>query len=405
MVDKYWPKDTPFSEEGKWNVEAPPSHLTTPEAKKRYVLPQDRLSFPAYNPQHSVNIIKAEMMKTRRGRNILREGRQMVHPAGNTDYVPSRRDLERGENMAAWAAGYLNDSLLDIEWKGGFDSLFYVEGSFDARKQKKLKTYQHSLPEEQWGGVHDVLTTSERELYERNKTKKRRLYPSRVTGEMGPPDLFSRPGNRITETIQRMIKERDAKGPPWEGKARGFVPNFNAAMELNNSYSRAGTRVVSLKGIGLANTEETLGYHPSFTQPFVNPPEGSREGMLHKMRAVSQTGINPYSIPNTPLASQGSIPEIDTSGAQSSLGALTQEFDNLKTALAQGGFIPDASGSGTSTVTNNMSIYSNGGIPAGGPVNGPDIAGKVDALIAAVKTNPDLNKQLQNKLLPSITRR
>ena len=196
-------------------------------------------------------------------------------------------------------------------------------------------------------------------------------------------------------------------GQKANGKARGFVPNFNAAMELNNSYSRAGTRVVNLKGIGLANTEETLGHHPSFTQPFVNPPEGSREGMLHKMRAVSQTGINPYSIPNTPLASQGSIPEIDTSGAQSSLGSLAQEFDNLKTALAQGGFIPDASGSssGTSTVTNNMSIYSNGGIPTGGSANGPDIAGKVDALIAAVKTNPDLNKQLQNKLLPSITRR
>jgi hypothetical protein len=201
--------------------------------------------------------------------------------------------------------------------------------------------------------------------------------------------------------------KRYVRGTRHLPNARGFVPNFSAAMELNNSYSRANTRVVNLRGIGLANTEETLGHHPSFSQPFVNPPEGSREGMLHKMRAVSRTGINPYSIPNTPLASQGSIPEIDTSGAQSSLGSLAQEFDNLKTALAQGGFIPDASGSGsgTSTVTNNMSIYSNGGIPTGGSANGPDIAGKVDALIAAVKTNPDLNKQLQNKLLPSITRR
>ena len=166
----------------------------------------------------------------------------------------------------------------------------------------------------------------------------------------------------------------------------GFVPNFSAAaMELNNSYSRAGTRVVGLKGIGLANTEETLGHHPRFTQPFVNPPEGSKEGMLHKMRAISRTGVNPYMIPNTSLSSQGSIPEIDTSGAQSSLGALTNEFDNLKTVLAQGGFIPDGSGSGTSTVTNNMSVYSNGGAMAGGSAVDPDLGAKIETVINAVK--------------------
>jgi len=165
------------------------------------------------------------------------------------------------------------------------------------------------------------------------------------------------------------------------GQSGGFVPNFSAAaMELNNSYSRAGTRVVGLKGIGLANTEETLGHHPRFTQPFVNPPEGSKEGMLHKMRAISRTGVNPYMIPNTSLSSQGSIPEIDTSGAQSSLGALTNEFDNLKTVLAQGGFIPNSSGSGTSTVTNNMSVYSNGGV-TGGAVNDPELADQMTRVI------------------------
>ena len=170
------------------------------------------------------------------------------------------------------------------------------------------------------------------------------------------------------------------------GQSGGFVPNFSAAaMELNNSYSRAGTRVVGLKGIGLANTEETLGHHPRFTQPFVNPPEGSREGMLHKMRSISRTGVNPYMIPNTSLSSQGSIPEIDTSGAQSSLGALTQEFDNLKIALAQGGFIPNASGSGTSTVTNNMSVYSNSGIPVGGPAVNSDLEGQMKTLMDTVK--------------------
>jgi hypothetical protein len=169
------------------------------------------------------------------------------------------------------------------------------------------------------------------------------------------------------------------------GMSGGFVPNFSAAaMELNNSYSRANTRVVGLKGIGLANTEETLGHHPRFTQPFVNPPEGSKEGMLHKMRAISRTGVNPYMIPNTSLSSQGSIPEIDTSGAQSSLGALTQEFDNLKVVLAQGGFIPDGSSSGTSTVTNNMSVYSGASQSAGGAVD-PDLGAKIETVINAVK--------------------
>jgi hypothetical protein len=183
----------------------------------------------------------------------------------------------------------------------------------------------------------------------------------------------------------RPVRDSDPYRKKPQRYSGGFVPNFSAAaMELNNSYSRASTRVVSLRGIGLANTEETLGHHPRFTQPFVNPPEGSREGMLHKMRSVSRTGVNPYMIPNTSLSSQGSIPEIDTSNAQSSLGALTQEFDNLKIVLAQGGFIPDGSGSGTSTVTNNMSVYSSGAQSAGGTVD-PDLGAKIETVINAVK--------------------
>ena len=187
---------------------------------------------------------------------------------------------------------------------------------------------------------------------------------------------------------QREKRRSAENAAAWKqhGFSGGFVPNFSAAAaELNNSYSRANTRVVGLKGIGLANTEETLGHHPRFTQPFVNPPEGSKEGMLHKMRAISRTGVNPYMIPNTSLSSQGSIPEIDTSGAQSSLGALTNEFDNLKTVLAQGGFIPDGSGSGSSTVTNNMSVYSNGEAMAGGSAVDPDLGAKIETVINAVK--------------------
>jgi hypothetical protein len=159
------------------------------------------------------------------------------------------------------------------------------------------------------------------------------------------------------------------KGYRKGGYAGGFVPNFSlVAAELNNSYSNSGTRAVGLRGVGLVNTAETLGHHPRFSKPFVNPPEGSREGMLHKMRAISKTGINPYRIPNTSISSQGSIPEIDTSGAQSSLGALTQEFDNLKVVLAAGGFIPDSSGGGSS-VTNNMTVHANGGTSSSSGAN------------------------------------
>jgi hypothetical protein len=102
---------------------------------------------------------------------------------------------------------------------------------------------------------------------------------------------------------------------------------------------------------------------------------------------MSRTGVNPYMIPNTSLSSQGSIPEIDTSGAQSSLGALTNEFDNLKTVLAQGGFIPNGSGSGTSTVTNNMSVYSNGGV-TGGAVNDPELADNMTRVMNTLKNAP-----------------
>jgi hypothetical protein len=171
------------------------------------------------------------------------------------------------------------------------------------------------------------------------------------------------------------------KGYRKGGYAGGFVPNFSlVAAELNNSYSNSGTRAVGLRGVGLVNTAETLGHHPRFSKPFVNPPEGSREGMLHKMRAISKTGINPYRILNTPISSQGSIPEIDTSGAQSSLGALTQEFDNLKVVLAAGGFIPDSSGGG-STVTNNMTVHANGSTSANSNANA-ELAGLVTQMAA-----------------------
>jgi hypothetical protein len=100
------------------------------------------------------------------------------------------------------------------------------------------------------------------------------------------------------------------------------------------------------------------------------------------------------------LSSQGSIPEIDTSGAQSSLGALTNEFDNLKTVLAQGGFIPNGSGSGTSTVTNNMSVYSNGGV-TGGAVNDPELADKINTIARVLEKAPHTREQWKRENVPT----
>ena len=86
----------------------------------------------------------------------------------------------------------------------------------------------------------------------------------------------------------------------------GFVPNFTstkdsiaAAVELSSaSYANSSTKAIktNIDGIGsvMTNSKEKIVKHPSFKQPFVNPPITSPEGRAHKRRSIDKTGVDPY---------------------------------------------------------------------------------------------------------------
>ncbi len=89
-------------------------------------------------------------------------------------------------------------------------------------------------------------------------------------------------------------------------KAMGHIPKADQGMEragaLAGGYAPgAVVRTPSSIG-GIMNTAEKVKHIPGFRQPFINPPEGSRAGNLHKKNSIKQTGINPYAydgfIPN-----------------------------------------------------------------------------------------------------------
>jgi len=78
----------------------------------KYVLPRDTRSFPRYNPQETINMVKSSLLKTEKGRNVLRRAREI---AFGESYNPTRRELERAENAHLFDLGYLNKRLVD--WK------------------------------------------------------------------------------------------------------------------------------------------------------------------------------------------------------------------------------------------------------------------------------------------------
>jgi len=76
----------------------------------------------------------------------------------------------------------------------------------------------------------------------------------------------------------------------------GYVPEGARRAEMAGAISggyKPGTVVPSPVG-GVMNTAETIKYVPGFAQPFINPPEYSRAGMMHKSNAIRETGVNPY---------------------------------------------------------------------------------------------------------------
>jgi len=89
-------------------------------------------------------------------------------------------------------------------------------------------------------------------------------------------------------------------------RAMGYIPKADQDAEragaLSGGYS-PGAVVETPSSIGgIMNTSEKVKYVPGFSQPFINPPESSKAGQMHRENAIKQTGVNPYSsrgfIPN-----------------------------------------------------------------------------------------------------------
>ena len=138
-----------------------------------YVLPEDTRSRPRYNPQETINMVKSSLLKSEKGRNVLRRAREI---AFGELYNPTRRELERAENSHLFDLGYLNKRLLDwkprftdgrnptlVSYKGDAelhpdDEVYQrrIPPTFDARRRYRLTKAQRNLPREAWGTDMDI---------------------------------------------------------------------------------------------------------------------------------------------------------------------------------------------------------------------------------------------------------
>jgi len=87
-------------------------------------------------------------------------------------------------------------------------------------------------------------------------------------------------------------------------KAGGYIPRDVQNAEVMGAAIggyKAG-KVIQAPVGGVMNSAEKVKYVPGFAQPFINPPEGSKAGRLHRMKSINQTGVDPYAadgfIPN-----------------------------------------------------------------------------------------------------------
>ena len=84
----------------------------------------------------------------------------------------------------------------------------------------------------------------------------------------------------------------------------GYIPSFASSEErkgaLRGGYS-PGAVIPSPVG-GVMNTAEEVRYVAGYGEPFINPPEKSNAGRLHRKNSMMKTGIDPYAnfgfIPN-----------------------------------------------------------------------------------------------------------
>ena len=155
-------------------------------------------------------------------------------------------------------------------------------------------------------------------MYAQNlRAKKPGQWKSPLIGQ--PPVVVS---SEINELIGRVMPQ----GKGGRGKAFGHVPNFNrtdATMEtigaISGGYMPGKIQQMDVPGLGKItyNGREEVKHVPGFSQPFINPPEHSKAGKLHKSSAIRKTGINPY-------AANGFLPNF--AGAPKSLSHLIESL-------------------------------------------------------------------------------
>jgi len=72
-------------------------------------------------------------------------------------------------------------------------------------------------------------------------------------------------------------------------KAGGYIPRDVQNAEVMGAAIggyKAG-KVIQAPVGGVMNSAEKVKYVPGFAQPFINPPEGSKAGRLHRMKSIN----------------------------------------------------------------------------------------------------------------------
>ena len=102
--------------------------------------------------------------------------------------------------------------------------------------------------------------------------------------------------------------------------SHGYIPNLtNSEIEGARKGGYIAGNVVGTtihngmeRGQAIVNTNESISrvIYEGKPYDFVNPPAGSPAGNRHRQASIAKTGLDPYSLPNTPIRAEGSIPNV-----------------------------------------------------------------------------------------------
>lgn len=101
-------------------------------------------------------------------------------------------------------------------------------------------------------------------------------------------------GYQVAQALLKTKQEASAakiKEAVESVRAFGNIPDMERGLAAAGGYVAGGIR--SMGGLTY-NSAESVVNVPGFSEPFINPPMGSRAGMLHRKKAMSMTGIDPY---------------------------------------------------------------------------------------------------------------